>query len=159
MIRDHQRRADVSCPEFGATHFLHTYTHTHSLPNVPLSNKHTSVMNWLCQPQLEHLCLKTSLQEVFNLQTQNIVEFHTVLIKDTYTNQPAQKGITCNQMNIVSKTLSSWHLNSYDKQLFQAGRATLDIQNVSHIQSPIFDILMNCTWGPLLSRFTSHFLR
>jgi len=57
-------------------------------------------MNWLCQPQLEHLCLKTALQEVFNLQTKNIVEFHAVLIKDTYTNQPTQKGITCNQRNI-----------------------------------------------------------
>lgn len=56
-------------------------------------------MNRLRQPQLEHLCLKTALQEVFNLQTQNIVEFHAVLIKDTYTNQPTQKGITWNQIH------------------------------------------------------------
>jgi hypothetical protein len=59
-------------------------------------------MDWLREPQLEHLCLKASLQEVFNLQTQDIVEFHAVLIKDTYTNQPAQKGITCSQRNTQS---------------------------------------------------------
>ena len=97
----HPTAADVPCPVFGAIHILHTYIH--SLPNVPLSNKHTSMMNRLRQPQLEHLCLKTALQEVFNLQTQNIVEFHAVLIKDTYTNQPTQKGITCNQTNIQSQ--------------------------------------------------------
>lgn len=67
---------------------------------MPLSNEHTSMMDRLRQPQLEHLRLKTALQEVFNLQTQNIVEFHAVLIEDTYTNQPTQKGITCNQRNI-----------------------------------------------------------
>jgi len=92
MIRDHPTTADVPCPVFGAMHLLYTYIH--GLPNVPLSNKHTSMMNRLRQPQLEHLCLKTALQEVFNLQTQNIVEFHAVLIKDTNTNQPTQKGIT-----------------------------------------------------------------
>jgi hypothetical protein len=97
MIRDHPTTADVSCPVFGA--MLLPYTYIHGLPNVPLSNKHTSMMNRLRQPQLEHLCLKTALQEVFNLQTQNIVEFHAVLIKDTYTNQPTQKGITWNQIH------------------------------------------------------------
>jgi len=97
MIRDHPTTADVPCPVFEA----HAFTiHMRSLPNVPLSNKHTSMMNRLRQPQLEHLCLKAALQEVFNLETQNIVKFHAVLIKDTYTNQPTQKGITCNQRNI-----------------------------------------------------------
>jgi hypothetical protein len=52
------------------------------------------MMNRLRQSQLEHLRLKTALQEVFYLQTQNIIKFHAVLIKDTYTNQPTQKGIT-----------------------------------------------------------------
>ena len=40
-----------------------------NLPNVSLSDQNTSVMNALSKSKFEDLCLKTTLQEIFNLKT------------------------------------------------------------------------------------------
>jgi hypothetical protein len=61
-------------------------------------------MNWLRQSQFEHLRLKASLQEVFNLQTQNVIKLHTTLFKYPNTNQATQKCITCSHTNIILLT-------------------------------------------------------
>ncbi|WAQ97679.1 hypothetical protein MAR_030369 [Mya arenaria] len=40
-----------------------------TVPDVSLPNEHTSVMDTLCKPNLEHLGLQTTFQEVFYSQT------------------------------------------------------------------------------------------
>lgn len=65
------------------------------LPNVTLTNQDTSMMNGLGQSKFEHLCLQATLQEIFNFQTQHVIEFHVLLIQHTDTNQTTQQSVTC----------------------------------------------------------------
>ena len=48
----------------------------------------------LRQTKLEHLCLKSPLQEVLNLQSKHVIETHAVLIKHTNANETANEGVT-----------------------------------------------------------------
>lgn len=98
MIRDHQNIWWPLPRIWGHASTIYMYV----LPNMPLTNKYTSMMDRFCQPQFKHLCLKPSLQEIFNLQTQNIIKLHSALIQYPNTNQATQKCITCIQRNTIS---------------------------------------------------------
>lgn len=63
-------------------------------PNVALTDQDASMMVALGETELENLCLETSFQEIFNFQTQNVIELHSRLIQDTNTNQATEQGIT-----------------------------------------------------------------
>jgi len=52
-------------------------------PDMPLANKHTSMMDRFGQTQFEHLSLQASLQKVLDFQTQNVIELHMGLIQHT----------------------------------------------------------------------------
>merc|ERR1719187_1031344 len=50
----------------------------HLLPNsnVTLSDEDTSMVDRLGKSKLEHLGLKTTLQEILNLETEHVIELH-----------------------------------------------------------------------------------
>ena len=63
-------------------------------PNVPLPDQNTSMVDTLSKPTLKHLSLKSSLQEILNLQSQYIIETHTTLIEHPDTDQSTDKSVT-----------------------------------------------------------------
>jgi hypothetical protein len=64
---------------------------------VSLSDEHASMVHRLGQSQLEHLRLQTTLQEIFDLKTQDVIELHAVLVQDTKANQTTQECVTLEQ--------------------------------------------------------------
>ena len=60
-----------------------------NIPDVPLADKHTSVVDGLGQAALEDLSLETALQEVLNLEGQHVIETHARLVEDTDANETA----------------------------------------------------------------------
>lgn len=70
------------------------YIYSRSLPNVPLADKDTGMVDTLSKAKLEDLCLQPPLQEIFNLQTQDVIELHLTLIQHTDSHQTPQQGIT-----------------------------------------------------------------
>ena len=54
-----------------------------NIPDVPLADKHTSVVDGLGQAALKDLSLETTLQEVLDLQGQHVIETHAGLIEHT----------------------------------------------------------------------------
>lgn len=61
---------------------------------MSLPDQDTSVVNALGQAALEHLCLQTALQEVFDLQSQHVVQSHAVLIEHTNPYKTTNQGVT-----------------------------------------------------------------
>ena len=64
------------------------------VPDVSLSDEHTGVVHRLGQTKLEHLSLQAALKEILNLETQNVIELHAVLVQNTQANQAAKKCVT-----------------------------------------------------------------
>merc|ERR1712189_88403 len=62
--------------------------------NVALLDQHTGVMDGLGQAEFEDLGLETTLQEVLNLETKNVIELHLILGEDTDAHKTTEKGIT-----------------------------------------------------------------
>ena len=73
----------------------------YSLPYVSLSDQHTSVMNTLRQTKLKYLSLKTPLQEIFDSQTQHVIELHSGLIEHANTYETTQKSIAFEQPSLI----------------------------------------------------------
>merc|ERR1719190_144389 len=75
----------------------------HLLPNsdVTLSDEDTSMVDRLSKSKLEHLGLKTTLQEILNLETEHVIELHTSLIKHTNTYKTTKKCVTFKQPSVV----------------------------------------------------------
>ena len=65
-----------------------------NVPNVTLANKNASVVDGLGQTQFEDLGLEATLQEIFNLQAEHVIELHAALLKHADTDQTTQKGVT-----------------------------------------------------------------
>lgn len=64
---------------------------------MPLTDQHTGVVDALGQAGLEHLGLQPSLQEIFDLERQHVIETHALLIQDTDTDETTDKGVTLEQ--------------------------------------------------------------
>merc|ERR1719356_185027 len=78
--------------------------HVHNLlsnSDVTLSDEDTSMMDRLSKSKLEHLGLKTTLQEVLNLETEHVIELHTSLIKHTNTYKTTKQCVTFKQPSVV----------------------------------------------------------
>ena len=58
-----------------------------NIPDVPLADKHTSVVDGLGQAALEDLSLETTLQEILDLERQHVIETHAALVEHTDTNE------------------------------------------------------------------------
>lgn len=65
-----------------------------SLPNVPLANKDTGMVDALGKSKLEDLSLQPPLQEIFNLQTQDVIQLHLTLVQHTDPHQTPEQSIT-----------------------------------------------------------------
>ena len=65
-----------------------------SVPNVPLPDQDTGVVDGLREAALEDLGLETALQEVLDLEGQHVIETHARLVEDTDTNETANEGVT-----------------------------------------------------------------
>ena len=51
----------------------------------------------LRQTKLEHLCLKSPLQEVLNLQRQHVIQTHARLVEHSDTDKTTDEGVTLEQ--------------------------------------------------------------
>ena len=65
-----------------------------NIPDVPLADKHTSVVDGLGQAALEDLSLEATLQEVLNLQGQHVIQTHAGLVEHTDANETTDEGVT-----------------------------------------------------------------
>merc|ERR1712045_728400 len=65
--------------------------------DVSLPDEDTGVVDGLGQPQLEHLGLKTTLQEVLDLETEHVVELHLALVEHTDPHQATQQRVALEQ--------------------------------------------------------------
>lgn len=64
------------------------------LPDVPLTDEHTCVVDALGKAKLEDLGLQPPLQEILHFQAQNVIELHLALIQHSNTHQTPKQGIT-----------------------------------------------------------------
>ena len=67
---------------------------TEFIPDMPLPNKHTSMVNRLGHTRLEHKGLKPALKKVLHGQGQDIIKLVLALIQKSIPVHPTQKGIT-----------------------------------------------------------------
>ena len=65
-----------------------------SVPNVPLPDQDTGVVDGLGQATLENLSLETTLQEILDFQRQHVVQTHTGLVEHTNADETTNKGVT-----------------------------------------------------------------
>jgi len=105
------------------------------LPNtdVSLSDEDAGVMDGLGESKLEHLSLQTTLQEVFHLQTKDIIELHLTLIQDTNPDQTSQEGISFKQP--LGILLLQGEQNSSSGP--DLGQTVLDSPDLSLVPEPI----------------------
>jgi hypothetical protein len=61
---------------------------------VTLANENTSVVDRLGKTELEDLGLETTFQEIFNLETQDVIELHAGLIEHTNADKTTNESIT-----------------------------------------------------------------
>lgn len=64
------------------------------LPNVPLADEDTGMVDALGKSQLEDLSLQPPLQEVLDFEAQDVIEFHLTLVQHTDPHQTSEQGIT-----------------------------------------------------------------
>ena len=65
-----------------------------NIPDVPLADKHTSVVDGLGQTALEDLGLEATLQEILDLEGQHVIETHARLVEHTDADETANEGVT-----------------------------------------------------------------
>lgn len=65
--------------------------------DVSLSDKDTSVVDRLGQTKLENLCLQSSLKEVLDSESENVIELHASLVENSDADQSSNQGITLEQ--------------------------------------------------------------
>jgi hypothetical protein len=72
---------------------------------VTLADENASVVNRFSQTQFENLGLQATLQKVFNLQAEHVIELHASLFQHTNAHQATEKGVTCKrQIDSLIKT-------------------------------------------------------
>ena len=60
---------------------------------MPLTNQDTSVVDALCKTKFVNAGLEAPLQEIFDLKSEHIIQFHAGFIKHTNTDETANEGI------------------------------------------------------------------
>jgi hypothetical protein len=65
-----------------------------TIPDVPLADENTSVVNGLGKTELVDAGLETALQEILNLEGQDVIELHAGLVEHTDTYETANEGVT-----------------------------------------------------------------
>jgi len=62
--------------------------------DMSLPDQHTGMMDGFSQTTLENLSLQPSLQEIFNLECQHVIETHAGLVQHTDAHETADEGVT-----------------------------------------------------------------
>lgn len=65
--------------------------------DVTLADEDASVMDGLGKSELEDLGLETTLQEIFDLQTEDEIELHALLVQDADPDQTPEKCVAFEQ--------------------------------------------------------------
>ena len=60
---------------------------------MPLSDEDAGVVNGFGQAEFEDLRLKAAFQEIFNGETQDVIELHLRFVQHSDPHQTTQKGI------------------------------------------------------------------
>ncbi len=61
---------------------------------MSLPDDDSGMMNGLCEAQFEHLSLQSSLQEIFDSKTQDVIELHPAFVEDTDSDQSSEKCVS-----------------------------------------------------------------
>lgn len=82
---------------------------------MPLADKDTGMMDALGKSEFEDLCLQSPLQEIFNLQTQDVIELHLTLIQHTNPHQTPEQSITwkTTRQNLTYMSKHTCNYNAY----------------------------------------------
>jgi len=62
--------------------------------DVALADQHTGVVDRLGKTELVNTGLKTTLKEILDLQGQDVIELHAVLVEHTDTNETTNEGVS-----------------------------------------------------------------
>merc|ERR1719228_832508 len=102
--------------------------------NMPLSDQNTCMMDRLCEPQLKDLGLKTTLQEIFNLEAKNVIKLHLALVQDSDSDQTSKECVSLEQ-SLGILLLKGQQSPSSGPDL---GQAVLDPPDFSLVPQTIF---------------------
>ena len=64
------------------------------VPDVPLPDQDTGMVDGLSQAALEDLGLEATLQEVLDLEGQHVIETHARLVEHTDADETTDEGVT-----------------------------------------------------------------
>ena len=64
------------------------------IPNVSLPDQDTSVVDTLCEAQLIHTCLQSSLQEILDFEGKHVIKLHSGLVEHTHSNETSNQSVT-----------------------------------------------------------------
>jgi len=62
--------------------------------DVSLSDEHAGVVDGFGESELEDLGLESSLEEILDLETENVIKLHLVFGEDTNSDKSSKKGVT-----------------------------------------------------------------
>lgn len=63
------------------------------IPDVPLFDQNTRVVDAFGETEFVDACLQTTLQEIFDLEGEHVIQLHARLVQDTDTDKTANEGI------------------------------------------------------------------
>jgi len=61
---------------------------------MPLANQHTSMMDRFSKTQFEDLSLQSPFQEIFDLESEYVIQLHARLIEDTNSDETTDQGVS-----------------------------------------------------------------
>lgn len=70
--------------------------------DVALTDQDTGVVDALGKSELEDLSLQATLQEIFNLQTQDVIQLGLGVVEDTNADQATDQGVSFEQATGVT---------------------------------------------------------
>lgn len=97
--------------------------------NVSLSDQDSGVVDRLGQTQLVDLSLQSSFQEIFNLQSQDVIQLLLVFRQDTDSHQSSDQGVTIEQ-SLWVLFISGQQVSGSTTNLRQLERNSVDLSLV-----------------------------
>jgi len=102
--------------------------------NVTLADEDTSMMDGLGEAELVDASLETTLQEIFGLEGQHVIELHAGFVEHTDTHETANEGIafeeTLGVLFVEGEELTSSTTN--------LGEGKLDTPHLALVAEPVF---------------------
>ena len=67
---------------------------TRVVPNVPLPDQNSSMMDTLGQTELVYASLQSPLQKILHFECEHVIELHAGFIKHTHTDETTNQGVS-----------------------------------------------------------------